>query len=316
MNHPDKYPAPMISGLQNILGTDWSAKLTLVSYEGTISAERILPAVMMLKVPEGVRGMVLIALIAAAMSVCNALINTATGFFTRDIYQGYIRPKAGNTELIYVSRLACVGIVAAAFVMAYSADNINDIWGWLTMGLTGGLMIPTVLRLYWWRFNGGGFAVGTCFGLVAALLQRMLFKNLVEWQQLVYVTAISLAASVIGTYVTRPTDRKVLENFYIKTRPFGLWGSFRNLLSQEMRDRTKREHINDIISLPFAFFWQVTILLLPLEIGIGAYTAALVTSAILAVSLVGLYFFWYRNLGLIEHEIPMSEPKAAETILN
>jgi Na+/proline symporter len=137
-----------------------------------VDPERILPGVLMLNVPVGLRGLILVALLAAAMSTFNAIINASTGFLTRDLYQGYIRPRAKNKELISVSYLFGALLMAAGFVMAYSTKNINDIWGWLTMGLVGGIMIPTVLRLYWWRFNGGGFALGTLVGLAATLLHR------------------------------------------------------------------------------------------------------------------------------------------------
>ena len=296
MNHPDRFPPALISGLQNLLGADWAQKLSLLSYGGTFDPERILPAVILFYIPMGVRGLLLVALLAAAMGMMNAFINMTTGFFTNDIYKNYLRPKATNRELIVSSYGFGIVLVSISFLMAYTTRNINDIWGWLMMGLSGGLIVPSALRLYWWRFNGVGFAVGTCAGVTAAVLQRILFNEMPEWQQFVFIAAIGLIASVGGTYLAPATDRKVLEKFYLKTRPFGLWKPCRHLLNPQQLAATKREHFYDIVSLPFAFGWQVTVLLAPMLLIVGAYRSFSVTLSVLIVSLAGMYFFWYRQL--------------------
>ena len=50
---------------------------------------------------------------------------------------------------------------------------------------------------------------------------------------------VSLVASLIGTYVGRPTDDAVLLEFYESVRPFGWWGPIRsraNLSAAELND--------------------------------------------------------------------------------
>jgi hypothetical protein len=304
MNHPRNYSSELISGLESILGANWAQKLSLLSFEGTVDTERILPAVLFHCVPVGIRGLILVALIAAAMSTFNAFINMTTGFFTNDIYKRYLRPLASNRELIYISYAFGAFLIFVSFIMAYSTKNINHIWGWLTMGLSGGLIIPLTLRFYWWRFNGSGFAFGTCFGVVAAIVQRIIWPNMDEWLQFVAVTSVGLISSVIGTYLSSPTDKKILDNFYLKTRPFGFWKPFKHLLGNEALKATQKEHFFDIISLPFVFFWQVCILLVPMQLLIGAYKSSIVTIAILVVSLVGMYFFWYKQLPAENFELP------------
>jgi len=296
MNHPQAFSPALINGLAHLLGQDWSSKLSLLSYHGTVDPERILPAVLLMSIPVGLRGLILVSFLAAAMSTFNAIVNASTGFLTRDLYQGYIRPKAKNRELIHMSYAFGALVMLIGFSTAYSTKNINDIWGWLTMGLVGGTMVPTVLRLYWWRFNGSGFALGTLLGLAAALVQRILIPVMPEWQQIVYMVAMGTLGSLFATYLRPPTDRAVLEKFYRKTRPFGLWGPLRKILSAEEAEAMKAEHKFDLASLPFAFFWQLTMLMLPMFLIIRQYRAAAVAGAILAISLTGLYFLWYRRL--------------------
>ena len=97
--------------------------------------------------------------------------------------------------------------------MAYSVPSINKIWGWLMMGLSGGLIVPAFLRLFWWRFNGSGFAAGTFAGIGAAFLQYFMYPNMAEWLQFTTITLIGLISSIIGTYCGKSTNLGVWKPF-------------------------------------------------------------------------------------------------------
>lgn len=310
INSPQKTPE-LASGLQSLLGDDWSRKLNLLSYYGTVDSERVLPAVLLYVIPNGVRGLILTALIAAAMSTFASHINLTTALFTRDIYQNLIRPTAKNHELMWASYLFGFALIAVATLMAYSSKNINDIWGWLMMGLSGGLIVPLALRVYWWRFNGMGFACGTIAGIIAAVLQRYIGLMVPQWkavsemseaQQFSFILLLGTAAGIVGTYLAPPVKREILENFYLKTRPFGWWGPFKPLLKPRERKKLRREHLFDIAALPFAFIWQISILMLPLQLLVGNWFAFKITLGFLILGLAGLYWFWYRQLPAENYE--------------
>jgi len=295
MNNPGNYPE-LADGLKNILGSDWATKLHLLSFEGTVNPERILPAVILFNIPMGFRGMILIALIAASMSTFDSTVNRTAGFFVKDLYQRYMRPKASNKELIRVSWLFIIVLVVIGFLLGYTIESINDIWGWINMGLGAGMLIPGFLRFLWWRFNGSGFAVGTLSGMVFAILQRLIVPGLDERSQFLLCSFVSVLGCIVGTYLTKPTDRDVLENFYRKTRPFGLWKPLKKILAPDVRTAMEHEHRNDLIALPFTMLWQVSLFMLPMLFIIKSYAAFFRTFGIFAVSLTVMYFFWYRKL--------------------
>ena len=302
INRPQDY-GNLVDQLTVILGDQWYTKINLVSYEGTVFPERILPAVLLGVIPMGIRGLLIVALMAAAMSTFNTLINTTTSLFTRDFYQGYMRPHAPNKELIYVSWGFGTLLFIAGFVMAFYAPNINDIWGWLMGGLTAGLAVPWFLRFYWWRFNGSGFACGLLAGIAAAVAQRIFIPQMYEWYQFLYILGVGLAACIAGTFLTRPTDRAVLENFYVKTRPFGFWRPLQTILDEPLRRATQKEHFNDIMAVPFGMGWLISLLLLPIQAMAMQWAAFFVTLVVFTASLAGLYIFWYRHL-------PPAQPKS------
>lgn len=292
---------PELGGLRKQLkgilkGDRWEDKLKMVSYEGSVNPEKILPAVIFFMIPRGLRGLLLIALIAASMSTFDSTVNRGAGFFTRDLYQRYFRRKAGNRELIYATWFFIAIMAVTGLLLGNYVKNIDHIWGWITMSLGVGMLVPLVLRFHWWRFTGGGFAIGMTFGLTGALLQGILWPKMHMTYQFSLMLGIGLAGSLIGTYLTRPTDPDVLAHFYRTTRPFGLWGPLKKTLSPDMRAAMTREHRNDLLALPFTLTWQATLFLLPMLIIIHAYTAFFITLVIFLTGLGGMYLFWYRNL--------------------
>lgn len=303
IHSPAKFPE-ITQQLQSLLGNDWQQKIPLLNFNGTVNAERILPAVIIYNIPMGLRGLIVVALIAASMSTFDASLNMATGFFTRDVYQKF-KPTAQNKELITASWLFGIAVVIVSFVFAYAIPSINSIWGWITMGLGGGLLVPTVLRLYWSRFNGGGFTIGTIVGLIAAVFNQQIWAamnkyvdlgELNDWKMFILLFIIGTLASVIGTYLTLPTDRKVAEHFYKTTKPFGLWGDFKKLLDENTLKIMEKEHRGDLLALPFVLGWQITLFLVPMQFIIGNMRDFWFTLAIAGLCLAGVYIFWYRNL--------------------
>jgi solute:Na+ symporter, SSS family len=295
-NAPDKQDPALVGSLKSLLGEDkWAEKMNLLSYEGTVNPEKILSAVLMMSVAEGMRGVLVIALIAAALSTFGSWVNLATGQFVNDFYKIWVRPQAQTRELIFASWGTVVGIVTCSFLFSLTLDSINDIWGWMMMGFGAGFLVPAFLRLYWWRFNGAGSAIGTLIGIVAAIVQRLLWPDLNEVWQFVFVLTIGFVSSVTVALLTAPTDPEVLRKMYMETRPFGVWGHLKNTLSPQERAKTSREHRQDLIALPFALLWQTTLFLAPMLFIIHNWMGFATASAICLGSFAAIWFFWFRH---------------------
>ncbi len=301
------FPKALITSLSDILGEEWKRKILLVSYNGTINPERIMPAVLLYDIPAGLRGLLLIALLAASMSTFDSTVNATSGMFVRDIYQKYLRPNAKMREMLLATWIFIAGIVSIGFLFAYSIKSINDVWDWIIMGLGGGMMMPTILRLYWWRFNGGGFAIGMTFGMLAAIVQRALWPELTANWQLLVIGGIGFVAAVIGALITPPTPDAVLENFYRKTRPFGFWAPLKERLRPEIREAMEIEHRRDVLAIPFALVFQVMLFLAPMLLIIKNWTAGLACVVIGVIALCGLYFTWLRYIDEPDHINQMAD---------
>lgn len=297
---PEQFPPQLVAGLQQLLGEGWADRLSLLSYRGDIDAERILPVVLANEIPRGLRGLVLVALMAALMSTFDMTMSKSAAMFTNDIYHRFCRPGASTRELLFATYAFSVVLVVASFSLAYFVPNINRIWGWIAMGLWSGIGMPILLRLYWWRFNATGFVMSMVGGLLAAL--AVLFAEtaaglvLTEVQQFLLLTPISFVFAVAGSYLGAPTDAEVLRNFYRRTRPFGLWKPLEGALDADELAAARREHRYDLLALPFGLVWMVTMYLLPMQLLLHQWQSSVLTALLFAGSSVGLYFYWYKQL--------------------
>ena len=164
------------------------------------------------------------------------------------------------------------------------------------MGLVSGLAVPSLLKMYWWRFNGGGFAIGTMAGTISAVVQRVFWSGLPEQWQFVILTLFTAVFAIIGTYITKPTDKRTLENFYKITRPFGFWKPLQHVLDENIKAKMKKEHRNDLFAVPFVMTWLITMFLMPMQLIIRQYTSFLISLSLFIVSVIFIYIFWYKNL--------------------
>ncbi len=294
--NPQNFPAPLVDGLKNLLGTGWMSKLPLIGYQGIINPEQVLPAVLINRVPMGLAGLIIVAMLAAMKGSLAGMVNTTSAFFVKDIYQNVLRPKASNRELIAASWTSTAAVMASGLYMGLAAKSINDLWGWIVMSLTAGGLAPALLRLYWWRCNGWGVAGGMLLGSVGAIIQRQVCPQMLEWQQFVLMTSLSFAGTIVGSLVTPATPIETLRPMYHATRPFGWWGPLWRELSGEQRKAWRAEHVHDIVTVPFALLWQVTLFLLPMQLVIKSYSSFWMTLPLFLVGLGGMYWFWWRNL--------------------
>ncbi|MBH11018.1 MAG: sodium:solute symporter [Candidatus Marinimicrobia bacterium] len=268
--------------------------------------ELVLPVVIKNYIPVGVKGFLIAGLMAAAMSTFDSTVNAGAAYWVKDLYHTYLNTKATEKDLMIQARLASVGIVVLALLFSLTISNINEIWGWITMGIGAGMFIPQVIRWYWWRFNGYGFAIGTGVGMIAAILTKAFSGPIPEYTSFLIASGSSLSGCIIGTLFTPATNARVLENFYKVTRPFGFWGNIRNSLPDAIQVKVKQENHRDIIATVFAVPWQVVLFLTGMMIVMKQWSNVTVLFVILIFLSLGLYWFWFRHLSdevKVEHLI-------------
>jgi len=280
-----------------ILGINYGLTNKVIS-----DPELVLPTVIATYVPVGIKGLLVACFLAAAMSTFDSIINSAAAYWVKDLYQAYLNPQANNRQLINQSRWASAIVVAVGLLFSFNISNINEIWGWLTLGLGTGLAVPLVLRWYWWRFNGYGFATGIAAGMVAAILAKAIVlpflpdPQLQEYLLFLLPSSCSLAGCIAGTLLTPATELSVLENFFSVTRPFGFWKPIARNLPRDLRAKIIAENRRDLLATAIAIPWQLVLFLTGMMLMMKRWDNFQVLFLLLIVLSIGLYFTWYRHL--------------------
>ena len=282
---------PLVTGFA-VLGIHYGITTTNIIADPEI----VLPFVIKTYVPIGVKGLLIACFIAAAMSTFVSIINASAAYWVKDIYQGYINPQANEPQLILQSRLASVAVVVLGLLFSFPVVNINDIWGWLTLAFGSGLFVPLLLRWYWWRFNGYGFALGTLTGMAAAIITKLLGIPLPEYANFLVPSGCSLLGCIVGTMLTPPTDTAVLDNFYKVTRPFGFWQPIRQQLPPNIQAKIKSENTRDIVATVIAVPWQLVLFMTGMMLVMKQWDNFGVLLLVLILLSIGLYFTWFRHL--------------------
>ncbi|MEM6289173.1 MAG: sodium:solute symporter [Bacteroidota bacterium] len=281
---------PFIAAIA-IMGISYGAQGEVIA-----NPEAVLPTVLMELFPVGLKGLMVAGLIAAAMSTFDSVVNAGAAYWVKDLYQRFVNPEADGKRLVWHGRAASVAIVVSGTAFVFLFESLNDLWGWLTLGLGVGLIVPQFLRWYWWRFNGYGYAGGTAAGMVLAIGQRLIFPDLPELQTFFVAFGGTLAACVAITLLTTPTEAGTLREFVSRTRPFGLWGPVRTALSPALRADIRTETRRDIAGILIAVPWQLVLFLTPMAMVTKRWDQFFVLLALLGVLSLGLYLVWYRNL--------------------
>jgi solute:Na+ symporter, SSS family len=292
--------------------------LAIVAMEVPGDSETIMPRIISEYMPVGIKGLVLAGLLAAFMSTFSSTVNGGAAYLIRDFWQPYFRPKSEECQLVRASYFATILLVVVGVIIGFQAKSIAAIWEWLMTALGACMILPNVMRWYWWRLNGWGYAAGTIAGLIAALIhpvmnlaaESTLFLQLPEGLQTFldpaapmyvvfpFVTAVSLVACVTVTLLTRPTEDPILRAFYTKVRPFGMWAHIREEcgLHKEQVGMSKESPGLAVLNTLLGIVAITSAYLFPMYLVGHWHGRAGLCFSIAAVAVTCLYFTWYRTL--------------------
>lgn len=236
----------------------------------TIAPERVLPAVLQSGFfPAGIRGLMIAALLAAAMSTFDSTLNAGASYLVKDIYEP-LRGRTTERELVWIGYGASALIVALGLgIAALIGTSVLGVWVNIVMLLFPAFLVPFALRWYWHRFNGAGFAAGIVGGFAASLFFH--FTPPAGWneaQQFLAIAAGSLVVALAATLLTSPVPESVLRRFYAQVAPLGWWPA-------AWRQPFRREHRGDLVRLVAALLWQILTFLQPMAWVLGLWRAAL-----------------------------------------
>ncbi len=276
------------------------AVLGIVGLTGQGDPEKVLPSVIQSMLPVGVRGFAIAALLSGFLATFNSTVNGGASYMVKDIYHKYMNPQASDRTLIRASYVSSALLIVLGATIGFFATSINQMFTWIMGTLGAGVLMPNVMRWYWWRVNGWGYAMGTIFGMLLSLVQAFVpvFSQMPLYVTFPGIALIVFVVTIAVTLLTEPTDRKTLLDFYLKVRPGGVWGPIAQeasslpAMAEAPKSTTKRDAFNVIVGIP----WLVSMWLCPVYLVLHRFTEAGIAAAIVALGSIILYQTWYKTL--------------------
>jgi sodium/proline symporter len=178
-------------------------------------------------------GILVSAILAAAMSTADSQLLASSSAFASDIYKTVIDKKASDKKVLNVGRYAVVAITALAFGLAMLVHflKLTDIMGLVSAAwsIFGAAFSPViVLSLFWRRFNYKGAIASIFTGFAVSILWMVLFNldyygsESMPIKSLIFNTGIyeivpgfvcGILAGVIVSLSTKKPEKEVVELF-------------------------------------------------------------------------------------------------------
>ena len=180
------------------------------------------PALAVQLLPPVALGLVVVSLVAAFMSTVSTSVNWGASYLTHDLYQRFLRPRAGSRELLLIGQLTTVLLLLLGVITALVSDSIGTVFR-LVIAIGSGPGVVLVLRWFWWRVNAAAELAAMLCGFGVGLLTSVIPLVRIDDYgiRLAVITGVSAVVWLTALLLAPPESEAVLERFVRQVRPPG-----------------------------------------------------------------------------------------------
>ena len=208
----------------SVIGISWTTIILIMSaltaiagrlYLGEIEDSSTVFITMVRRIfPALVSGLLLSAILSAAMSTADSQLLAASSAFASDVYKPVIRKKASDSEMLWAGRIVVIVIAVVALMIA-SDPNSGSIMGLVenAWGVFGAAFGPVILlSLFWKRLTFGGTVAGIAVGAAVDILW-LVFLSSTDIYEIVPGFAAGLLAAVVVSLLSKGPGKDVEDLF-------------------------------------------------------------------------------------------------------
>ncbi len=196
---------------------------------------------MMDYLPSGLRGLLLVAFLAAYLSTISTQLNWGASYIVNDLLLPLKAINANNNkQLVSASRWSTIALMLIGLAATTQVTSISGVWEFV-MQCGAGLGLVLILRWYWWRINAWSEIAATVAPFIGVAINYYLlipyFDSWYETQRLDYmfVVAFTTLVWVAVTFLTPQTKNEILNKFCQRIKPRGFWGKYATQPKGSMR---------------------------------------------------------------------------------
>lgn len=153
-------------------GTGKNLTTTLQNLTPADYGDKVLPLYMVNNIPSGIVGLIISAIMAAAMSTISSGMNASATVFTEDIYKRYINRQPSDKQSLRVLLIgtAVFGLIGMfAGIAMIGVGSILDAWWALSGIFAGGMLGLFLLGIIHKKANNSDAIIGTIVGICVIL---------------------------------------------------------------------------------------------------------------------------------------------------
>ncbi|MBS0030019.1 sodium:solute symporter [Chitinophaga sp. 22321] len=180
--------------------------------------DKVLPWFMVMKVPRGLLGLIVAAILSAAMSTVSSGMNSTATVFLKDIYQRYINRNSGprtDMKVLYTATMV-TGVLAILFgISMIGVKSILDMW-WELSGIFAGGMLGLFLLGIVSKTKNAAAVAATLTGLLIILWMSLSKYLPAEWVRLrsplhvhMIIVVGTLSIFLVGMLLSRMQRLKI-----------------------------------------------------------------------------------------------------------
>lgn len=196
---------------------------------------RAYPMVINAYLGPGWKGLLVTCFLAAYMSTIDTHLNWGASYIITDMYKRFMVKKGTERHYMIATKLAVVVLMSIAAVLVPLVPSVKS--GMEFYALVGvGVSHIAFSRWFWWRITAwtelSVLVASACIAIVNLILMATAPEMVIfgfELQHMPFVVKfamilpVTVSISLVVTFLTEPTKREKLNDFYRLVRPGGFW---------------------------------------------------------------------------------------------
>ncbi len=181
------------------------------------SAENIFITLATSSLPSILAGFVMAGILAATISSSDSYLLIAASAVAKNIYQGVVKKKATDKQVMLVTRITLLVIAIIAIIIALDEDSVIFrvvSFAWAGFGATFGPLM--LFSLFWKRVNRAGAIAGMISGASMVFFWKLVISKLggvFAIYELLPAFIFSSIVIVVVSLLTAPPSKEIEEDF-------------------------------------------------------------------------------------------------------
>ncbi|WP_442915246.1 sodium/proline symporter PutP [Marinobacter sp. SS21] len=161
-----------------------------------------------------IAGILLAAILAAIMSTADSQLLVSSSALAEDFYKALFRREASQGELVWVGRLAVVGIAVVACILAFDPDSqVLELVSYAWAGFGAAFGPALILSLYWKRMTRAGAVAGIVVGGATVVVWGNLSGGILDLYEIIPGFILATIAIVLVSLAGAEPTKDVQDGF-------------------------------------------------------------------------------------------------------